>query len=266
MKKETYRLIMDLTHNPFYTSVLKGFASSSLSKPFIRRFSNTYGINIAEAEKPIGEYKTLQEFFSRSLKESSRPVSPINNSVASPVDGDLTAAGNIDAYDTFLVKGKVHDLYTLLRREDKVKRYSGGDFGVFYLSPQDYHRIHSPLDGEVISRWALGEYSEPVNSLAFKFGVQPLASNYRLITEIYTSFGYVCIVKVGALNVNSVKYTHLSRMLEKGEEFASFGFGSSVIVLFEPGSIEINKQEGSFLRQGEVFGVASNTGEKSRYR
>ncbi|WP_147802975.1 archaetidylserine decarboxylase [Alkalicoccus halolimnae] len=263
MKKETYRLIMDLTHNPFYTSVLKGFASSCWSKPFIRRFSNTYGINIAEAGKPIEEYKTLQEFFSRSLKENSRPVSPVKNSVVSPVDGYLTAAGNIEAQDTFTVKGKVHDLYTLLRREDKVNRYSGGTFGVFYLSPQDYHRIHSPLDGKVISRWALGEYSEPVNSLAFKFGVQPLASNYRLITEISTAFGYVCIVKVGALNVNSVYYTHLNSQVEKGEEFAGFSFGSSVIVLFEPGRIALNKEEGAFLRQGEVFGLTADRGEKS---
>ncbi|SDN44874.1 archaetidylserine decarboxylase [Alkalicoccus daliensis] len=253
MKKKTYQLLMDLTHNPLYASVLKRSVESRLSRWIVPSFAKTFKINEEEAEKQINDFYSLQDFFTRHLKEGSRPVSMLEKAVVSPVDGSMTAAGEISPAQTFEVKGMIHDLHTLLRRPDKITRYAGGSYGIFYLSPREYHRIHAPVSGKVISRWALGEFSEPVNDLAFQFGVQPLSSNYRLITEIQTETGKVAVVKIGALNVNSVHYAHLHDEMQKGEEFAYFGFGSTVILLFEPGMIKWTKEQGSVLKQGEAF-------------
>lgn len=256
MNKKTYQFLMDLTHNPFYASLLKRTAESRASRWIIPSFSNIFAVNKEESAKEIGQFTSLQDFFTRRLKEGSRPVSMLEKSFVSPVDGTLTAVGEISETQTFEVKGKIHDLHTLLRRKDKIERYSGGSFGIFYLSPSEYHRIHSPAAGKVISRWALGEFSEPVNDLAFQFGVQPLASNYRLITELETSAGRIAVVKVGALNVNSVHYTHVNNELAKGEDFAYFGFGSSVVLLFEPQMVKWTAEINAFLRQGEAIGFS----------
>jgi phosphatidylserine decarboxylase len=258
MKKETYRLLMDLSHNPFYAFLLKKMAESGASRYLITSFADTFNINKAELAEELKQYGSLQEFFMRELKPGSRPVSQLEKSVVSPVDGVLTACGELTADDHFSVKGKEHSLASLLRIEKKVEKYAGGTYGVFYLSPKEYHRIHSPAEGIVTARWALGDYSEPVNDLAFQFGIQPLASNYRLITEMDTPGGRLAVVKVGALNVNSVHYTHTRRELTKGEEFASFGFGSSVILLAEPGVMKWSREEGDFLKQGEAAGFFKN--------
>ncbi|PRO65067.1 archaetidylserine decarboxylase [Alkalicoccus urumqiensis] len=263
MKKTTYQLLMDLTHQPLYTAILKRSAASPLSRWLIPSFAKTYQIPLAEAEKPWRDYASLQEFFSRRLHEP-RPVTGISQACASPVDGAVTAVGTLDEDVQFSVKGKVHDIQTLLSVSDSVSRYSGGAFIVLYLAPSDYHRIHAPLTGSVVRRYALGEYSEPVNDLGLRFGIQPLASNYRLITELETAAGRCAVVKVGALNVNTVEYTHMEDSLVKGGEFARFAFGSTVILLFEPERMSWKVNEGDHVKQGETIGHFSKKPGENR--
>ncbi|MDG5786501.1 phosphatidylserine decarboxylase [Evansella sp. AB-P1] len=254
MKKHLYTSIVQLTNNPIYTMALKRFATSKLSGLLTNSFSKTFKIDEQEMEGTSSDYPSLHDFFVRNLKEGSRPLHEEVDSIVSPVDGKLSQLGVIDSENFFHVKEKDYSLATMLGLTNTTKRYEGGTYMLFYLSPRDYHRIHSPIKGHVVKRWAIGKYSEPVNQWGLLFGNSPLANNYRLITELEYNNKRMAVVKIGALNVNSVQTTHLNSSVERGEEIAYFTFGSSVILLFEKDmvtpSFDMN-HENVPIKQGE---------------
>lgn len=249
--------MLELTSNPVYSRILKGFVNTRLSKPLISSFAEIYGVNKEELLHELREYDTLGDFFTRELKKGVRSLPQSEKEVVSPVDGLLSESGEISDDLYFYVKGKPYSLKTMLGLESTIKRYENGTYFVFYLSPKDYHRIHSPFEGNVIKRWALGKYSEPVNEMGKFYGKEPLASNYRLITEFSFSGKRMAMVKVGALNVNSIHPTHVGDSINRGEEVAYFSFGSSIVLLFEPDMLEI-KEEVRYgdtpIKHGEAIG------------
>ncbi|WP_280768547.1 phosphatidylserine decarboxylase [Salipaludibacillus daqingensis] len=258
MKKKLYHLMLELTHNRMYTATLRRFTQSKASKWLIPSFVRTFNINTEELAIDMNRFSSLSEFFTRQLKENSRTVSTRTDDIISPVDGVLKEAGRITKDKQFLVKGKSHSLQTMLGLDSAVDRFKNGHYCVLYLSPKDYHRIHSPCKGKIIRRWALGTYSEPVNSMGLFYGQEPLATNYRLITELEHRHKRVAIVKVGALNVNSVHPSQLESTVDKGEEMAYFSFGSTVILLFEENVMAFNNTilQGELeVKQGESIGT-----------
>jgi phosphatidylserine decarboxylase len=258
MKNHLYKLMLELTHNKMYSTSLRKFTQLKVSKWIIPSFVRTFSINKEESAIKLEEYSSLSEFFSRKLKEGSRKISTATEEVASPVDGVVKDAGRITEDKQFYVKGKSHSLQTMLGLDSAVQRFRKGDYCVLYLSPKDYHRIHSPCQGNIYRRWALGTYSEPVNAMGLHYGKEPLATNYRLITELTHRDNHVAIVKVGALNVNSVHPSHVGSSVEKGEDMAYFSFGSTVILLFEENSITFNKgvlEGDKEVKQGESIGT-----------
>ena len=46
----------------------------ALSQAAIKAYVKMCNINLEEIEKPLSEYKTLGEFFSRALKDGARPI------------------------------------------------------------------------------------------------------------------------------------------------------------------------------------------------
>ena len=84
-----------------------------------------------------------------------------------------------------------------------------------------------------MSRYALGTTSFPVNDLGLRLGNQPFATNYRIISELTTVHGRMTMIKVGALNVNSIQILDSSTECKKGKEFGHFSFGSTVILFLE---------------------------------
>lgn len=228
-----YRLCIELTNGKFASYILQKFVQSRASRLFIRPFVKTYNINTGEMEQPIWEFASLQELFTRKLKNGARPVCTGKESVASPVDGILCEFGEISGHFQLVVKGKEYSILDMLGNEEAIEKYREGKYIYFYLSPRHYHRIHSPFSGKIIRQWTLGNRSYPVNSLGLKFGKKTLSKNFRKITEVKHGNGTVAIVKIGAMYVNSIVLTHDKEDLQKGEELAYFSFGSSVILLFE---------------------------------
>ncbi|MBU8905595.1 phosphatidylserine decarboxylase [Desertibacillus haloalkaliphilus] len=248
MKKVLYQWCIELTSNRFTSFLLKAFTSSRLSRFVNRSFVRTYNINTDEMEKPLHEYKSLQELFVRKLKPDVREIDLRKGHVVSPVDGVIAFTGTLTGDQSFYVKGQKYSLRELLGSEQKCNRYKNGSYAIFYLSPSHYHRIHSPVTGSVVDQWLLGKKSYPVNDMGLIYGKRPLSKNYRLITEIKSGGKHVAVVKVGALNVNSIHTTYSTEQLEKGEEMAYFSFGSTVILLFE----------GDFFRFGDSLTVPSD--------
>ena len=119
-----------------------------LRKGVLSRFAAAVGADCSEAEKPLGEYASLLDFFTRRLKPGLRPQAPpVVGGINSPVDGDLIASGRIEDGALIQAKGLPYQLGELLGEDPLAGRFAGGHFATLYLSPKDYHRIHVPCEG-----------------------------------------------------------------------------------------------------------------------
>lgn len=236
-----YRFLIELTNGRFTSHLIKNFSQSKWSKSIIPLYVKKFRIDQSEIEKEIIYYSTLHELFIRKLKQDARPIVQEEQAVASPVDGVIVDYGDIEANHRIIVKGKEYSIAEMLSNPAVLDKYIHGKYIVLYLSPSHYHRIHSPVSGKVLRRWTLGRKSYPVNQLGLKYGKSPLSKNYRLISEVQTEYGFVAIVKVGAMFINSIEITDEAKELVKGQEFSYFSFGSTVVLLFEKESFKIDE-------------------------
>ena len=114
-----------------------------------RWFINKHQVNIAEAEKDnISDYAHFNDFFTRALKPQVRPIS--ESTIISPVDGVVSQAGPIEESQVLQAKGHHFSISQLLAGES-IEKIENGYFVTIYLAPKDYHRIHMPLNGKLIS-------------------------------------------------------------------------------------------------------------------
>ncbi|MCB7068917.1 phosphatidylserine decarboxylase [Caldibacillus sp. 210928-DFI.2.22] len=256
MRKIIYQKCIELTNRAWLSNLIRQFTRSKISKIIIPFFVKIYKIDMSEFEYPYNEYTTLHELFIRKLKKGTRLIDSNINTVISPVDATIESIGSIEPSTDIKVKGKMYSLKEMLGNDEKAVQYRDGYFIVLYLSPKHYHRIHSPVNGKVISRWELGDRSYPVNRLGLEYGKNPLAKNYRSISEINHKTGKMALVKVGAMFVNSIEYTNGSMNLKKGEEIAYFSFGSTVVLLFEKDTFLIDERISvpHPVKMGEVIG------------
>ncbi len=81
------------------------------------------------------------------------------------------------------MKGQSYTLAEMLGSQTRGTALCGRTVCVLYLSPRDYHRVHTPLAGRVVSHYELGERSAPVNEIGLTETVRPLSRNYRRITR-----------------------------------------------------------------------------------
>ncbi|HHY72931.1 MAG TPA: phosphatidylserine decarboxylase [Bacillus bacterium] len=256
MLKYFYRFLIDLTNNLYLSKIIRTYTTSKISRHVIPSFAKTFKINEQEYGKDIKEYESLHDFFTRALKNDARPIDDDPSSVISPVDGYVEDVGEISTQKNIYVKGQVFSIKEMFGNNLAFAKYDGGIYMIIYLSPKDYHRIHSPVAGKVISQWELGGKSYPVNKWGLKYGKAPLAKNYRKISEIECEGKSVALAKVGALFINSITLTHKNDLLTKGEEIGYFSFGSTVVLLFEKESIKANEHlKGQFVKMGQKIGV-----------
>lgn len=251
-----YRALIELTNGKWSSFILKKFAQSRVSRFVIPSFAKVYRIDLEEMEFPINEYTSLNHFFTRNLKPGMRMLNNEESSIISPVDGMIEAAGNITPELMMRVKGKSYSVLDMLGTEEKATKYMSGSYMIIYLSPSNYHRIHSPFSGTVTGEWTLGGKSYPVNKWGLKYGRGALSKNFRKITEMRNDSGHAALVKVGAMFVNSIETTYKGEEVQKGEELAYFSFGSTVILLFEKNTFELHEslKLPAEIRMGEVIG------------
>lgn len=256
MKEKLYQSLIELSNGKTSSKILQLAVQSVASKKLIRNYSNLYDINLEEVSKSTEQFSSLHDFFTRHLKEDARPIDQQPEIFTSPVDAKIEAFGEIVDGMTFTVKNKPYSLMDMLGNEAQAKRYENGQYIVFYLSPADYHRIHSPIDGHVKRQYVLGRKSYPVNQMGLTFGKKPLSHNYRMISEIeYNGEQATAFIKVGATFVNSIELTNVTPTWQKGEEVGYFTFGSTVVMLFEENAVQFNERvvQGTMIKMGEAF-------------
>ena len=258
MSKWLLRTMTELSSRKWISRLTGRFAQSSASRRLIPRFARMYGIALEEAEKRIDEYSTLNEFFTRRLKPGMREIDPEPGSLVSPVDALITGAGKINAGTILNIKGQDYTIDELLAGSPRTENYRQGFCLVLYLSPTDYHRIHAPVEGAIVEREHLPGRVYPVNDFGLRHMPRVLSLNERLVTYIKHARGEVAVVKVGAMNVSSIRYVDESaQRADRGGELAYFEFGSTVVLLTEDDTFELRSDlmPGKKVRMGEKLGT-----------
>ncbi|MCS6971665.1 MAG: archaetidylserine decarboxylase, partial [Leptospiraceae bacterium] len=226
--------------------------------PVILAFAKIYKINIQEAELEVRDYESLNKFFTRALKNGARLIDQKENVVISPVDGTILVAGSLERGLLLQSKGMESTLSGVLGNDRFYKNFLGGHYITIYLSPQDYHRIHAPVDGRIIGYYYQPGKLFPVNNIAVNTINQLFSRNERLITYIQSDYGLVAVVKIGATSVGKIRVTYdptiatnrwvrLPRehfyeeeiRIRKGAELGRFEMGSTVMLLFEKDTVEL---------------------------
>jgi phosphatidylserine decarboxylase len=233
----------------------------SLRPLVLGTFVRLTGIRMDEASRPLESYGSVNELFVRRLREGIRSWPRDPEILASPVDGVIGLCGRIHQGTLLQAKGIDYPAEELLGEPGAGRRYEGGLFLTIYLSPRHYHRIHTPLPGEVVRARHVPGRLMPVNPAAVRSVDRLFATNERLIAEMRTPVGRVAVVAVGATNVGRIsaafdpgwaggaeasvtnrgspippeRVYREGVAVETGAELMAFHLGSTVVLLTEPG-------------------------------
>lgn len=219
--------------------------------------------------KELNEYKSLNEFFTRRLKDDVRTIA--STPMVSPVDGTVLHFGKAENEWVEQIKGIKYKLESMLGEDvsDIIKQYqppqqSKSSFDkypndlyymVIYLAPGDYHGIHSPVDWTIKHARHFPGHLFSVSPKSSALIRNLLAVNERICLNGFWDHGFFSLTPVGAYNVGSITLEfddkiktnvaghvpegpHFDSYYEnlkskKGECISFFNLGSTVVLLFQ---------------------------------
>ena len=230
---------------PFFSHWYGWRMNQAKSRKKIAPFLAHYGLDPAEFADSPDSFGSFNEFFYRKLKPSARPIDADADSIVFPADGRHLAFANAAEISSVFVKGQSFDLPALLGSEPLAERYAQGSLILSRLCPVDYHRYHFPVAGIPQATAMINGPLFSVSPIALRKNLSYFWQNKRTITPIATErCGTVLMLEIGATCVGSIHQTfRAGSSVEKGEEKGYFAFGgSSTILLFEPGRIQIDDE------------------------
>jgi phosphatidylserine decarboxylase len=257
--------------------------------PVLSAFAKAVGANLREAELPLEEYSSLDAFFVRRLRAGVRPWRADPSGAGSPVDGVVGQLGRISRGRVVQAKGIDYSAEELLDDATLAERLEDGTFVTLYLAPRHYHRIHAPCRGRIVAARHVPGALLPVNAAAVSSVPDLFARNERLVCVLDGIAGDVAVVAVGATNVGRIEsvfdpawngprggVTNRRRTtsrrgrvsdsrrydpalpVDAGAELMAFHLGSSVVVLFEAGRVQLDPRvaPGREIRVGDPLASA----------
>jgi phosphatidylserine decarboxylase len=233
----------------------------SVAKWLREKFVSAFKIDMSEAAHSLDHYYTIEDVFTRGLKEGARTIS---GKVVSPADGFLAHSIPSRGDRSLQVKGTYYSLEELVFGLQGVgaRKFDPAWATTVYLAPHNYHRVHSPIAGTLKAiRYIPGELW-PVNKPFVKAVPRLFARNERLVFEFEDECGcLIDVVMVGALNVGRMVTPFLPRFaansfnrqldgrpkdfemphgckVAAGEEIGTFLLGSTVVIVFDKKFVE----------------------------
>lgn len=240
----------------------------------IGRVVQVYKVDMDDAAQPDPfAFLSFNDFFTRGLRIGARPPEGDAGTLVSPADGRISQIGRIEADRILQAKGRGYSVTELFADPAAAERYRDGAFATIYLSPSDYHRVHMPLDGELV---------ESVHVPGRLFSVAPgpvadipnlFARNERLICHFEGPRGPFVVAMVGAILVSGIttvwggpvvppygrgivhrEWRGWGVRLVRGAEMARFEMGSTVIVLVPSARFDPALRPESIVRVGRRLG------------
>jgi len=242
--------------------------------PVIDSYCTAFNVKKDEILYPENGFRSFNHFFTRELKPGTHKIDTSEKAVNSPVDGRIDQYGTIANHTIIQAKGIDFSLKNLIPSK-KADQFINGSFMTIYLSPGDYHRIHSPVSGRITGffnipgrLFTVQEYM--VNGLKGLF-----TKNERIISYIENDAGSVAVCKIGAMNVGRISLSYADELtnrtfrrkkevlfseqeyksISKGEELGIFNLGSTIILLFSKDMMKFdNFTIGHTIRMGDKIG------------
>lgn len=219
------------------------------NQPFIRGFVKLFGVDLSEAErKDPSDYDCFNDFFTRSLGEGVRPIADERHRLVCPADGTISQLGRLNGETILQAKGIDYSAAELLGSVERAGPFADGHFFTVYLSPKDYHRVHSPIAGKVVEEVRVPGRLFSVSANTTRAVPRLFARNERLVAMLETEHGPVAVVMVAAMLVAGIETVWGGPddrrpgpdvrtrsvdgyALARGGELGRFHWGSTVIVL-----------------------------------
>lgn len=256
-----------------YANSLREFYDSpeSITPESLETFYQASAYRMEEyMENPSG-WKTFNQFFARHVKPGYRPIADLCNDhiIVSVADSVFKGAWDING-GFIIVKDIEWSIEELLDGHPGAEYFRDGIFMHAFLTPTDYHRLHTPVAGRVLYTKVvpgdvyLETYVEEnrlktcrARGIGMRDGVGYQFSQARGIIILETMFGKVAIIPVGMGFVSSVAITaEKDVILRKGEEIAYFQFGASDYIMLFPdeASVFLTANLEQHYNQGEKIG------------
>ena len=237
---------------------------------FIRWFVKTYQVDLSQAQRQTPEqYQSFNDFFTRALNENIRSLD--DSAMICPVDGQISQLGSIKKQEILQAKGRHYSVKALLADEKKASAFDSGAFATIYLSPKDYHRIHMPWDGRLLTMDYIPGDLFSVNDKTTQSVDNLFARNERVVCYFQTDFGICALILVGAIFVGSIEtiwegqitppygkkithfdYTKQQIDIKQGSEMGRFNMGSTVILLM-PNEIDWKMDSAQLVKMGQAL-------------
>ena len=240
------------------------FMDSPDSLKYLSEWMAFLGDTAKDYVVPPGGYKSFNDFFTRSLNyaENPRPISaPDDPSIlTASADSEINfIQSNLTLTTPIPVKGRQINVAELLDNSDYAHHFIGGTAVSCVLMPNNYHRYHSPVSGQIFEgREVPGIYNGIMDGEHWfnQGNIGESTTDFSIFEDFHRSYfvfetedyGYVAIVPVG-LNTISAMFASVVNdkstlvppggepvPIVKGQEIGHFAYGGSLnILMFQAG-------------------------------
>ena len=203
---------------------------------------------------PTWGFTSWNDFFTRRFKSGARPVAAIDNNsviVSACESMPYKIARHIEWQDEFWLKAQPYSVRDMLANDASAQDFVGGTVYQAFLSPFNYHRWHSPVDGTI--RKAINVEGTYFSEAECE-GEDPAGPNRSqgYITHVATraiihieadnpKIGHMVVLPVGMAEVSSCVIDARIKpgaRVKKGDELGYFQYGGSThCLIFRPGAI-----------------------------
>jgi phosphatidylserine decarboxylase len=265
------RKIMHITNliSQYFGKFAKKEFPSFFQKIINASYVKLMKLNMSEF-KNAKYYKSLNALFTRELI-IKRNIDETKDIVISPTDSLITECGKLQNDTALQIKGMAYSVEELLTYHctSNFEKIKDGSFMNFYLSPKDYHRYHAPSDFKLKKLIHVPGKLYPVNLKYLNKEFELFVQNERVILECEHNEKIFYMVFVGALNVGQMVFEFEDRVetntnakemriyeydnieIAKGDCLGYFKMGSTVVMIWEKDSVEIENLLNNDVRFGQ---------------
>jgi phosphatidylserine decarboxylase len=230
----------------------------------MKMFIYFFSVSLKHSKVNFSNFSTLEDFFIRPL-DNLLSYKNINDHFNSPCEGVINSYGSIEDNKFLKIKNIIYNINSLTsERYHNNNGYHFKSFINIYLSPRNYHRIHSSTFTISHKINYIKGNLYPVAPWAFKIFKDIFSLNERTAmigSSIPNSHLKVGIVFVGAFGVGDIsvnyktKYNIFPPLFYKNkDEIGSFKMGSSIILLLSENIKYTDLYNNKYIFTGDKIG------------